>query len=256
MSDELIVERHGAVLTARINRPEARNALNGQVIRGIGGALLEAEQNVEIRALLITGTGDRAFCAGMDLKAFADGGDLGGDTPEAAAYHRLGQGKTGIPVVGAANATAVGGGLELLMSCDVIVASSAAKFGLPEVKRGLYPGGGGTFLGTRIPMHVALEIAMTGDPITAERAYQLGLVNVVAEPDEVASAALSMAERIAANAPLSLAAIKELVRVGVTDAAAATERTPHWHQTVFGSQDAKEGARAFVEKRTPVWQGR
>jgi len=256
MSDELITERHGAVLSARINRPEARNALNGNVIRGIGAALLQAEQDPEIRVLVITGTGDRAFCAGMDLRAFAEGGDLGGDSPEGAAYFRMSKGDTAIPIVGAANATAVGGGLELLMASDVIIASAAAKFGLPEVKRGLFPGGGGTFLGTRIPLHVALEMTLTGDQITAERAYALGLVNVVAAPDEVFAAALAMAERIAANAPLGLAAIKELVRLGVTDAVKASERMPQLQRAVFGSEDAKEGATAFVEKRAPVWRGR
>ena len=157
-TDELVRERHGAVLSARINRPDSRNALNAAVMGGIGAAVLEAESDPEIRAIVLTGTGDRAFCAGMDLAAFASGDKLGSDSPEMRAFQRFSKGEIAIPVVGAANGTAVGGGLELLLGCDVIVASAAAKFGLPEVKRGLFPGGGGTFLGTRIPLAVALEL--------------------------------------------------------------------------------------------------
>jgi enoyl-CoA hydratase/carnithine racemase len=255
-TDELVRERHGAVLCARINRPDSRNALNAAVMTGIGATVREAESDPEIRAIVLTGTGDRAFCAGMDLQAFASGEKLGADSPDMLAFQRFSKGEIEIPVVGAANGTAVGGGLELLLGCDVIVASAAAKFGLPEVKRGLFPGGGGTFLGTRIPMAVALELTLTGDLIDAERAHGLGLINSVAEPDQVLPAALALAERIAANAPLGLAACKELVRLGVTDAARAGERLGHWHSVVFSSADAKEGATAFMEKRTPRWQGR
>ena len=166
------------------------------------------------------------------------------------------QGEVTIPVIGAANASAVAGGLELLLACDIIVASSAAQFGLPEVKRGLFAATGATSLGTRIPLAVALELTLTGDTVDAQRAYDLGLVNVVVPPDQVLAKALDYAERIAANGPLGVAATKELVLLGVTDHARALERRAELQVSVFGSEDAREGALAFVEKRPAVWQGR
>jgi enoyl-CoA hydratase/carnithine racemase len=171
-------------------------------------------------------------------------------------FQRLVQGEIATPIIGAANATAVAGGFELLLACDVVVASSEARFGLPEVRRGLFAAGGGTFLATRIPLAVALEMTLTGEPIDATRAYELGLVNRVVPPDDVVGTALDLAERIAANGPLGVAATKELVRLGVSDSPRARQRLAHWQPLVFGSEDAKEGALAFVEKRTPVWQGR
>ena len=253
MSDELVQERRGNVLIARLNRPEARNALNGALLGAISSAVKLAESDPEIRALVVTGTGDRAFCSGMDLREFAGGGQGATDID---GFRRLVDGQVSIPVIGAANATAVAGGFELLLACDIIVASSQAKFGLPEVKRGLFAAGGGTFLGTRLPLGIALEITLTGDSIDASRAYELGLVNAVVPPDQVLPAALEFADRIAANGPLALAATKELVRLGVVDHQKAKERAGELVQTVFGSDDAKEGARAFVEKRPPVWTGR
>jgi enoyl-CoA hydratase/carnithine racemase len=205
---------------------------------------------------VMIGTGDRAFCAGMDLAAFAadDGTDVGGQSTDG--FFRLMEGEAGIPTIGAAQATAVAGGFELLLGCDLIVASSEAEFGLPEVKRGLFPAGNGTMLGTRVPLGIALEIALTGDRISAARAYELGLVNAVVAPDEVLDAAVDIAERIAANGPLGLEAVKELVRLGVEDPARARERRRHWQEIIFSSEDAKEGATAFIEKRPPVWKGR
>jgi enoyl-CoA hydratase/carnithine racemase len=256
-ADELVREQHGAVLVLRLNRPQARNALTPALLVALGEAVLLAESDPGIRAMVLTGTGDRAFCAGMDLRAFSDSGRAGGRDDEAgAASGRLFRGTVGVPVVGAANATAVGGGLELLLGSDVIVASDQARFGFPEVKRGLFAAGGGTFLGTRVPLGVALEMTLTGDLVDAARAREIGLVNAVVPADEVLATALGYAERIAANAPLGLAATKELVRLGVSDHARATTRLKELQVSVFGSADAKEGAAAFVEKRTPVWQGR
>jgi enoyl-CoA hydratase len=257
LTDELVRERRGAVLVARLNRPEARNALNPALMRGIGAAINEAESDPGVRAVVLTGTGDRAFCAGMDLRAFASGEQRGlGDDEDSGGFFRLMRGQVTVPVVGGANGTALAGGFELLLGCDVVVASSEASFGLPEVKRGLFPAGGGTFLGTRVALGIALEMTLTGDSITAARAYDLGLVNAVVAPEEVLDTALAFAERIAGNGPLGVAAVKELVRLGVTDAAGASERLRMWQEKVFNSEDAKEGAIAFVEKRKPVWQGR
>ena len=257
MTDELVRERRGNTVIARLNRPEARNALNRALIRGISDVMVEADADPSIRAVVITGTGDRAFCAGMDLRDFTAGADPSGGDPKAVeGFRRLIQGEVAVPVIGAANATAVAGGFELLLACDIIVASSQAQFGLPEVKRGLFAAGGGTFIGTRVPLGIALEMTLTGDTIDAQRAYALGLVNAVVAPDDVMPTALDFAERIAANGPLAVAATKELVRLGVTDHARAHERVRELQRAVFSSQDAKEGAFAFVEKRAPVWQGR
>ena len=250
---ELVQERHGGILVLRLNRPEARNALTGTLMRALGTIVVEAEADPDIRAIVLTGAGDRAFCAGMDLRSFAEEGEGGFNS---AGYERLASGQLTLPVIGAANGTAIGGGLELLLGADVIVASSTAKFGFPEVKRGLFPGGGGTTIGTILPLHAALEMTLTGDFITADRGYQLGLINAVVEADAVLDTALGFAERIAANAPLGLAACKELVRLSVSDAARAAQRLTDWQSIVFTSADAKEGAAAFIEKRAPVWQGR
>jgi enoyl-CoA hydratase/carnithine racemase len=254
---ELVSERRGPILVLRLNRPQARNALTMSLIADLGRAVLAAESDPEIRAVVLTGTGDRAFCAGMDLRSFAAGEQIGvGAEDGMAGFYRLVRGEIAVPLVGAANATALAGGFELLLACDLIVASNRAEFGLPEVKRGLFAAGGGTLIGTRVPLSIALELALTGDSVTAARAYDLGLVNAVVEPTDVLSTALAYAERIAANAPLSLAATKELVRLGVTDAARAAIRADEWRSTVFNSEDAKEGATAFIDRREPVWRGR
>jgi enoyl-CoA hydratase len=256
MTDELVRERRGPILVLRLNRPEARNALTARLLSDIGIAVLEAESDPEVRVIVLTGTGDRAFCAGMDLRSFADGESMDLGDSGRAGYQRLVEGRTTLPVVGAANGTAIGGGLELLLGCDMTVASTQARFGFPEVKRGLFPAGGGTFVGSRIPLAVALEMVLTGELIDAARAQQVGLVNTVVAPEEVLATALALAERISENAPLGLAAAKELVRLGVRDAAQATSRLSELQSTVFTSDDAKEGAMAFVEKRRPVWKGR
>ncbi len=253
---ELVVERRDAVLIARLNRPEARNALNPALLHAISATIDDAEGDPDVRALVLTGTGERVFCAGMDLRSFADGGEIHVDSAAMRGFFRLIQGETTIPIVGAANGSALAGGLEVLLGCDVVVAGAHAKFGLPEVKRGLIPAGGGTLLGNRVPLAIALEMTLTGDSIDAARAYELGLVNAVVDPEQVLGTAIAFAERIAANGPLAVTAVKELVRLGASDIAQWSERIAAWQPLVFGSEDAQEGARAFVEKRPPVWQGR
>jgi len=253
----LVSEQHGAVRVLRLNRPEARNALNAELIGALGSALAAAETDPDVRCVILTGTGDRAFCAGMDLRSFtAEGSPMLNAGEGAAGYARFARGELAVPVVGAANATAVAGGFEVLLGCDVVVASDKAVFGLPEVKRGLFAAGGGVFISTRIPLAVALELTLTGDPISADRALALGLVNVVVPPAEVMDAALRMAERIARNGPLALRATKELVRTASTDLAKAQELQATWQPLVFGSADAREGSTAFIERRDPVWTGR
>jgi enoyl-CoA hydratase len=252
----LVTERRGTVTVLRLNRPEARNSLNPELLTAIGLGMVEAENDPDVRAVVLTGTGEKAFCAGMDLRAFTEGGTPGGSPEGMKGFARFTSGNIGVPVVGAANATAVAGGFELLLGCDVVVASEKASFGLPEVKRGLFAAGGGVFVSTRIPLAVALELTLTGDPIDAPRAQSLGLVNQVVPPGEVLGAAVALAERVARNGPLALRATKELVRTASTDLDKARALAAEWQPKVFGSEDAKEGASAFIEKRDPVWTGR
>jgi enoyl-CoA hydratase len=253
----LVTEREGAVLLLRLNRPDARNALNPELVNALGLGLEGAEAEPDVRCVVLTGAGDRAFCAGMDLRAFADGETPGTDAERGTlALSRFMRGELRIPVVGAANATAVAGGFELLLACDVVVASDQAKFGLPEVKRGLFAAGGGVFLSNRIPLAVALELTLTGDPIDAARAYALGLVNEVVLPGRVRDAALAFAARIAANGPLAIEATRAMVRAAATDTGQARALQDDWAPRIFASADAKEGAAAFVERRPPVWTGR
>ncbi len=256
-SAELVAERRGSVLVLRLNRPDARNALTPALLEALGAAVIGAEVDPEVRAVVLTGTGDRAFCSGMDLRSFAAGESMTDiDRDALAGFYRLVGGEVTVPLVGAANGTALAGGLELLLGCDLIVASSEALFGLPEVRRGLFPGGGGTAIGQRIPLNIALEMTMTGNTVSADRAHQVGLVNAVVAPDEVMATALALAERIAANAPLGVAAVKELVLLAAARSPETQQRLDHWREVVFNSEDAKEGATAFVERRDPVWRGR
>jgi enoyl-CoA hydratase len=257
---DILYDKRDGVATITINRPEARNALNAAVLAGLGLGIEAADADPEIRAVVITATGDRAFCAGMDLRGFAEGtGGARSDEDQRGvdAYRRFVREGVATPVIGAANATAVAGGFELLLACDLVVASSAARFGLPEVKRSLFAAGGGVFLGRRIPIAVALELTLTGDPIDATRAVQLGLINRVVDPERVLDEAIALAGAIAANGPLGVRATKQLVR-----AAASLPQEEVWalqeevQPGVFGSEDAREGATAFIEKRDPVWRGR
>jgi enoyl-CoA hydratase len=251
---DLEIDRRDRVLVLRINRPEVRNALSPEVVRRLGKALMSADADEAVRAVVITGTGDRAFCAGMDLRAFAaaDSSDRSVDDAYLS-FIRRGIAK---PVIAAANATAVAGGFELLLACDLAVAASDARFGLPEVKRGLFAAAGGMQLGRRIPLAVALELALTGDLIDAGRAQTLGLLNVVVAREQVLDAALGLAARISANGPLAVRTTKRLMLDAIY-----SSREQAWAQQdsvfddVFASADAKEGALAFVEKRQPQWTG-
>jgi enoyl-CoA hydratase len=255
LDDVVVTERREHVLVARLNRPDARNAMNGAVVGALGAAAVEAETDADIRVLVVTGTGDKAFCAGMDLRDFASGEHAPIDPEHLEATRRLVRGDVRVPVVGAANASALAGGFELLLGCDIVVASRDAKFGLPEVKRGLFAAGNGTQIGMRLPLAVALELTLTGDSIDAARAHDLGLVNQVVSPDEVLDVALAFAERIAANGPLAIMATKELVRLWPINFDQAQRRKAELQEFVFSSDDAKEGATAFVERRAPVWKG-
>ncbi len=252
-------EQRGAVRILRINRPEARNSLNPAVITGIGVGLQEADDDPGVGAVIITGTGDRAFCAGMDLRGFATTGGTRSESEQAGAagYQRFIREGTVKPVIAAANGTAVAGGFELLLACDMAVAAANAQFGLPEVKRALFPAGGGIFLSRKIPPAIALELMLTGDYMDADRAYTLGLINRVVPTDQVMDEAVALAERITVNGPLAIRAIKRLARAATTlPPAEAWALQTEAHPQVFGSADAKEGATAFIEKRPPVWQGR
>ncbi|MCO5996188.1 crotonase/enoyl-CoA hydratase family protein [Actinoallomurus rhizosphaericola] len=253
MSDAVLTEVDGGVAVITINRPEARNAINGAVAQGIASAIDEFDARKDVSAYVLTGAGG-TFCAGMDLKGF-----LTGDDPS-----KGGRGFGGIterppakPIIAAIEGYALAGGFELALSCDMIVASSESKFGLPEVKRGLVAGAGGLLrLPQRIPYHAALEIALTGDHYPAARLAELGLVNRVTEPGEALRAAKELAAKVAANAPLALAATKRVIvesRDWPSDEQFA--RQGEIIMPVFGSKDAMEGAAAFAEKRTPNWSG-
>ncbi|MFI7104725.1 crotonase/enoyl-CoA hydratase family protein [Nonomuraea sp. NPDC050227] len=253
MSDEVLVEESGNVAVITINRPKARNAINGAVARGIAEALDTFDARPEISAYVLTGAGG-TFCAGMDLKGF-----LSGDVPvvEGRGFGGIAEAPPKKPLVAAVEGYALAGGFELALSCDVIVASSESTFGLPEPKRGLVAGAGGIMrLPRRIPYHVAMEIALTGDHYPASRLYELGLVNRITEPGAALEGALELARKIAANAPLALAATKKVI-IESQDwpLEEMFKRQGAIINPVFGSKDAMEGAAAFAEKRAPQWKG-
>jgi enoyl-CoA hydratase/carnithine racemase len=254
VSDEVLVERRGPVQVITINRPEARNALNVAVSRGVADAVDELDSSDELWAGVLTGAGG-TFSAGMDLKAF-----LRGERPSID-----GRGLCGItqtpprkPMVAAVEGWALAGGFELLLACDLIVAARTARFGVPEVKRSLVAAAGGAFLlPRRVPLAIALELLLTGDPFDAQRAAEVGLVNRVVDEGGALEAAVALAQTIAANGPLAVAATKEIARRSNdwTLAEAWTEQS-ELIAPVFDSADAREGATAFAEKRAPVWTGR
>ena len=250
----VVTEQHGSVLTVTLNRPSRHNVVDVEMMAGIGGALADAESDDSVAAIVITGAGERMFCAGLDLKAFAAGGarrPVGGPGLEVLLERTYPK-----PIVGAANGSAFAVGFELLLACDLIVAADHATFGIPEVKRGLVAAGGGiSLLPHRIPLAIALEMGLTGEPLDAVRAHSLGLVNRVVPAERVRDEALRLAESIAANAPLAVRFTKEHMYGAVAGDESARRRMHELSQDVFASVDAKEGAQAFVERRKPVWRG-
>ena len=252
MSEEqaVLVERRDRVMIITLNRPDAMNAINGALSNGLWNAIQELDNDDGLTAGVITGNG-RAFCAGMDLKAFARGEDIGPLNQ----FVRSGAKK---PLIGAINGFALAGGCEVALTCDLLVASTAAKIGIREVKVGLFAAAGGVFrLPARVGYAKAMEMALTGEPITAEEAMQAGMLSGLTAPEELLESAVALAERIAENAPLAVAASKQLVRA----AASGVEEDKLWEmqiplqKSVFSSNDAKEGPAAFAEKRAPNWTG-
>lgn len=252
MADEILTERQGRTLVITINRPEARNAFNTAVSQGLADAMDELDGTPELSVAIVTGAGGN-FCAGMDLKAF-----MAGEVPSVPGR---GIGFTEQPprkpVIAAVEGYALAGGTEIVLATDLVVAARNAKFGIPEVKRGLVAAGGGLLrLPHRIPYQKALELALTGDSFTAEEAANWGFVNVLTEPGEALAGALALAERITKNGPLAVAVTKEVI---VKSAGWSEDEMWRKQQElitpVFSSKDAMEGATAFAEKRAPNWTG-
>ena len=249
----VLTERRGGVLLITLNRPDARNSVNRALAEGIAAALDELDADTELQVGVLTGAG-KGFSAGMDLKAFVAGESAWvGDRGFAGIVQRASR----KPLIAAIEGFAVAGGLEVALACDLIVAARGAKLGIPEVKRSLVAAGGALLrLPQRIPYGVAMELALTGDPISAERGYELGLVNRLADPGGAVDAAIELAGAIAKNAPLALAATKEVLE-GQRD----WDNSAFWDEQgkitgpVFTSNDAREGSIAFAEKREPVWTG-
>jgi enoyl-CoA hydratase len=256
MSEEeaVLTERRERVLVITINRPDQRNAVNAAVATGIAAALDELDGDPELTLGVLTGAG-KGFCAGMDLKAFVAGesawaGDRG--------FAGIAQRSTEKPLIAAIEGFAVAGGLEIALACDMLVAAKGARLGIPEVKRSLIAAGGALLrLPRTLPRNIAMELALTGDPIDAERGYELGLVNRLAEPGQALETALELAAQIAPNAPLALAGSKKVLVESVD-----WSEADFWAKQgevvgpIMVSEDAREGATAFAEKRAPVWKGR
>jgi enoyl-CoA hydratase len=253
MSEEVLVEQRGRTLLVTINRAAARNAIDAAVTRGIAAALDELDARTDLSIGVLTGAGG-TFCAGMDLKAFLRGEDV---TLPGRGLGGMTEAPPRKPMIAAVEGYALAGGCELVLSCDLVVAAEDARFGIPEVKRGLVAAGGGLLrLPRRIPQQVAMEYALTGDFFSAADARRYGLVNHVTKPGEALSCALRLAERITANAPLAVAATKEIiVRSADWTSDEAFARQAEIMKPVFESADAREGAQAFAQKRTPVWRG-
>jgi crotonobetainyl-CoA hydratase len=256
-----LVERRGNVALITINRPDARNAVNGAVSTEVGDALAAAQADPDVWAVVITGAGEKSFCAGADLKAISRGEDLFHATHPDWGFAGYVHHFIDKPTIAAVNGTALGGGSELALASDLIVACESASFGLPEVKRGLIAGAGGVFrIIDQLPRKVALELVFTGEPMSSSDALRWGLINQVVPDGTVVEAALALAERITVNAPLSVQASKR-VAYGA-DGGIIADEEPKWERTtrefteLLKSDDAREGPLAFAEKRHPVWKAR
>jgi enoyl-CoA hydratase len=244
---EVRTERIGSTLLITIDRPQARNAVNAAVATQLAAALDELEADHALRVGVLTGA-ENTFSAGMDLEAA-----LEGESPSipGRGFGGLTEAELSKPLIAAVEGFAMGGGFELALGCDLIVAAANAKFGLPEVKRGLIAAGGGVLrLPKRIPHHLAMEFLLTGEPVTGRRAGELGLANRVTPDGDAAAVALQLAEKLAENAPLALAAVKKVVRAA-DPAAVQREET----KKLMQSADVREGMTAFAERRAPKWTG-
>jgi enoyl-CoA hydratase len=250
MADEVLTEVEGRVLRITLNRPDARNAVNTALAKQLTVAISKLDEDDALSVGVLTGAG-KGFSAGMDLKAFASEGPPQGfnDFLEAGARK---------PLIAAVEGFALAGGLEIAMACDLIVAASDVRVGIPEVGVGLFAAGGALLrLPRRVPYGIAMKMALTGDPLPAEQAHAIGLIDELAEPGQAAAAAMKLGARIARNAPLSLVASKQLMREmqGRTESEFWELQSPFLKQ-VFASEDAREGATAFAQKRAPEWKNR
>jgi enoyl-CoA hydratase len=254
MSNEVLVDVADGIMTVTLNRPEAKNAANKALADGVAAAMDELDSNDEIRVAVITGAGG-TFCSGMDLKAFVTG-----ELPivEGRGFAGLTECSPSKPLIAAIEGYALAGGMELAISCDLIVTADNAKFGIPEVKRGLAAAAGGLMkLPRQIPSRLAMELALTGDFITAQRAFEIGLVNEVVPAGTALDAAKTLAARIVANGPLAVAASKQVVlQSGDWSDEERWKKQQEIVSPVFMSADAIEGSTAFAEKRAPNWTGK
>jgi crotonobetainyl-CoA hydratase len=258
--DTVLTEARGSVLLITLNRPRSGNAINAALGLGLENALHRLDSEPELRAAVLTGTGT-IFCAGADLKAVAAGESLNPDGKRDRGVGVLFRHWVRKPVIAAVNGAALGGGTEMALACDLVIAAETAIFGLPEVTRGLPAAGGGALrLPRQIPLKLAMELLLLGNRIDAQTALNYGLVNRVAAPNQLVSEALAMAEQIAANAPLAVQANKRLAYDSLAYGITQDPELWRWHdeisREVLRSSDAREGPRAFAEKRTPQWSGR
>ena len=255
MSDLIHVDVADGIMTITINRPEARNAINLEAAQALAAALDRLDRDDSVRIGVLTGA-NNTFSSGMDLKAFAATGQR--PYVEGRGFGGLTEAPPKKPLIAAVEGYALAGGCELALACDLIVASRAANFGLPEVKRGLVAGAGGMMrLPRRLPYHIAMEIVLTGDMFPAERAHGFGLVNRLSEPGQALADAQALARTIVANGPLSVQTAKRIVsESGDWSREEMFDRQRPLVAHIFTSADAKEGATAFAEKRAPVWQGK